>query len=79
MTKVTQRSIRELVNDGIAHNLNDLDTGAPDFYETLRALDLERIQYSTGIYGLNAALFISRANGELYAVPSRSSVLFAVC
>lgn len=79
MTKVTQRSIRELVNDGIAHNLNDLDTGAPDFYETLRGLELERIQYSSGIYGINGAVFISRANGELYAVPSRSSVLFAAC
>lgn len=79
MDKVTQRSIRGLVKNGIAHNLNDLDTGAPDFYPTLRALELEQIQYSCGTYGINGALFISRANGELYAVPSRSTVLFAVC
>lgn len=49
--------------------------GRDDWYEYTRNLKLECIAYSRGTYGANGAEWISRADGELYAVGSRNCAL----
>lgn len=72
--KVRQKDIRADIEDGTAHDLN-AEYGRDDWYEYTRSLELECIAYSLGTYGANGAEWISRANGEMYAIASRSSAL----
>nr|DAP96042.1 MAG TPA: hypothetical protein [Caudoviricetes sp.] len=75
MTKrVRQKDIREDIAYGIAHDLS-AEYGRDDWYEYTRNLKLECIAYSRGTYGANGAEWISRADGELYAVGSRNCAL----
>lgn len=78
MTKrVRQKDIREDIAYGIAHDLN-AEYSRDDWYEYTRNLKLERIAYSSGVYGVNGSEWISRADGELYAIASRSSALLSL-
>lgn len=75
MTKrVRQKDIREDIAYGIANDLS-AEYGRDDWYEYTRNLKLECIAYSCGTYGANGAEWISRADGELYAVGSRNCAL----
>ena len=72
--RVRQKDIREDIAYGIAHDLS-AEYGRDDWYEYTRNLKLQCIAYSRGTYGINGAEWISRADGELYAVGSRNSAL----
>lgn len=71
--KTTLSYIRNLVKSGAAHDITSLDFYAIEFLR--KTLNLEKIAYSIGIYGINGALFKDN-NGELYAITSRSTALF---
>lgn len=63
-----QKEIRNMIRNGIAKEITS--------YDNIPAGRLEIIAVSRGVYGMNAALFRHVDSGDLYAVPSRSSLLF---
>lgn len=73
MRKTTQRTIKNYVKDGAAVDITNYNFDTmKDF---LHAHNLEKIAYSSGIYGINGGLLQDRDNGTLYAITARNSAL----
>lgn len=71
MQKYTLKALRELVRLGVAEDY----TNKPA--ECLYALRrLEKVGYSSGVYGINGGLVEDPETGTLYAVIGRCSNLF---
>lgn len=66
--KTTQKEIKRLIKAGAAIELTDTTT--------VKHSELTCIALSFGIYGMNAGLFRHDTTGQLYAIPSRSTLLF---
>lgn len=66
--KITQKTIKQLVKEGAATDIEKMK-------KRPRTVDLELLGISMGINGMNGALF-KHKNGKLYAIASRSSLLF---
>lgn len=69
MRKYTLRELRELVRLGMAQDITDRDPKS--IIEPV-----EKIGYSSGVYGLNGGLLQGRESGNYYAITARSSNLF---
>ena len=67
--KITQKTIKQLVKEGAATDISPMKTRPSH-------RDLDVIGISYGVYGMNGALFINRKSGKLYAITSRSTLLF---
>ena len=73
MRKYKQKDIRDLVRMGVAEDY----TNKPN--ECVYILNrLEKVGYSTGIYGINGGLVQDPETGTLYAIIGRCSNLFIV-
>ena len=66
--KITQSTIKSLIKEGAA---TDLATLA----KRPKREELSLIGISYGTYGMNGALFVNK-KGKMYAIKSRSSLLF---
>ena len=66
--KITQSTIKSLIKEGAA---TDLDT----LQKRPKREELSLIGISYGTYGMNGALFVNK-KGKMYAIKSRSSLLF---
>lgn len=71
MRKYTQKQLRELVRLGCAE---DYTHKPSEYIYTLRRLD--KIGYSSGVYGLNGGLVEDMETGTLYAIIGRCATLF---
>lgn len=71
MRKYKQRELRELVRLGCAE---DYTHKPSECIYTLRRLD--KIGYSSGVYGLNGGLVEDMETGTLYAIIGRCANLF---
>lgn len=71
MEKTTQKQIKQLIKLGAAKEITR--EGQP------KSGELDTIAMSFGVYGMNDAIFKHRQTGELYAIPSRSTMLFYYC
>ncbi len=71
MRKYTQKQLRELVRLGCAE---DYTHKPSEYIYTLRRLD--KIGYSSGVYGLNGGLVEDMETGTLYAIIGRCADLF---
>lgn len=71
MRKYTQKQIRELVRLGCAE---DYTSKPIEYIYTLRRL--EKVGYSSGVYGINGGLVQDTETGALYAIIGRCSNLF---
>lgn len=69
MRKYTLRELRELVRLGMAQDITD--SNPKSIIEPV-----EKIGYSSGVYGLNGGLLQGRESGNYYAITARSSNLF---
>ena len=67
--KITQSTIKSLIKEGAATDLDALKTKRP------KRDELSLIGISYGTYGMNGALFVNK-KGKMYAIKSRSSLLF---
>lgn len=78
--KLRQRDIRDLIRSGGAEDLSELyrEKHGDDWYEFVRSLELEKVGVSLGTYGVNGAVFLSTAEGRLYADCRRDAALFTV-
>ena len=71
MMKYTQKQLRELVRLGCAE---DYTNKPSEYIYTLRRL--EKVGYSSGVYGINGGLVEDTETGALYAIIGRCSNLF---
>ena len=71
MRKYTQKELRELVRLGAAE---DYTNKPSEYIYTLHRL--EKIGYSSGVYGINGGLVRDMETGTLYAIIGRCSNLF---
>lgn len=71
MRKYTQKQLRELVRLGYAE---DYTHKPSEYIYTLRRLD--KIGYSSGVYGLNGGLVEDMEPGTRYAIIGRCANLF---
>ena len=69
MKQYTRKQLRELVRLGMAVNITEADPKS--IIEPV-----EKIGYSSGVYGLNGGLLQGRESGNYYAITARSSNLF---
>ena len=74
MTKrMTQKEIKHFVALGVAEDITYLSFDACNALR--KAHSLTTLNVSTGVYGMNGALFRDE-NGKLYAITSRTTTLF---
>nr|DAL17525.1 MAG TPA_asm: hypothetical protein [Caudoviricetes sp.] len=74
MTKrMTQKEIKRFVALGVAEDITHLSFDACNALR--KAHNFTTLNVSTGVYGMNGALFKDE-NGKLYAITSRTSTLF---
>ena len=75
MRKYTQRELKTLVRMGAAVDITNHGTAE---YEALinKEKDLEKLGYSSGIYGINGGLLQGQETGTLYAITARSIAAF---
>lgn len=71
MRKYTLKELRELVRLGLAE---DCTNKPSEYIYTLRSI--EKVGYSSGVYGLNGGLVRDTETGKLYAIIGRGSNLF---
>lgn len=71
MRKYKQRELRELVRLGVAE---DYTNKPSEYIYTLRRL--EKVGYSSGVYGINGGLIQNTETGEYYAIIGRCANLF---
>lgn len=69
MRKYTQKELRELVRLGMAENINARDPHSI-------TEPLEKMGYSSGVYGINGGLLQGKETGNYYAITARNSSLF---
>ena len=67
--KITQKTIKDMVKSGAAIDLEKMQNPP-------KRRELEVIGISKGTSGMNGALFLHSKNKKMYAITSRSSMLF---
>lgn len=73
MRKYTQKALRELVAIGAAESITNYNF--EQMSEFLHAHSLDKIGYSSGVYGLNGGLLQDTKTGQLYAITARNTAL----
>lgn len=73
MRKYTQKALRELVAIGAAESITNYNF--EQMNEFLHAHSLDKIGYSSGVYGLNGGLLQDTKTGQLYAITARNTAL----
>lgn len=71
MRKYTQKALRELVRLGAAEDITRL--GFEEMRDFLHAHNLDRVGYSSGVYGINGGLLQDTQTGQLYAITARNT------
>ncbi len=73
MRKYTQKALRELVRLGAAEDITRF--GFEEMRDFLHAHSLDKVGYSSGVYGLNGGLLQDSKTGQLYAITARNTAL----
>lgn len=73
MRKYTQKALRELVRLGTAESITDYSFS--EMRDFLHAHSLEKVGYSSGVYGINGGLLQDTQTGQLYAITARNTAL----
>lgn len=72
MRKYTQKQLREFVRLGIARDITHISL------EEAYQLHTSQEGYSSGVNGINGALFRNVDTGDLMVVTARSTILFVL-
>ena len=77
MRKMTLREIRGYIATGAAV---DISCYSFDAVQQLKSKEknLDKIGYSTGLYGINGGIVQGGTSGQLYAIKSRSAALLQI-
>lgn len=71
MRKYTQKALRELVRLGAAESITNYSFS--EMRDFLHAHSLEKVGYSSGVYGINGGLLKDTQTGQLYAITARNT------
>lgn len=71
--KYTQKEIKGYTRTGAAQ---DVTNWTNDQLQALARKPLDKVGYSSGVYGLNGCIVQDIETGEMYAVTARSTALF---
>lgn len=74
MRKYTQKELKNLVRIGAAQDLTGY--GFQEMKEFLHVHSLDKIGYSSGVYGLNGGLLQDTKTSQLYAITARNTALY---
>lgn len=75
MKKYTQRELKALVRTGAAVDITN--HGITEYKALIeKEKDLDKLGYSSGIYGINGGLLQGQETGTLYAITARSTAVF---
>lgn len=74
MRKYTLKELKNLVQIGAASDITNFDFERMNNFLHLHKLD--KIGYSSGVYGINGGLLQDRNTGALYAITKRNGTLF---
>lgn len=75
MRKYTQRELKALVRMGAAVDITN--HGTAEYKDlTEKEKDLDKLGYSSGMYGINGGLLQGQKTGTLYAITARSTAVF---
>ena len=77
MRKYTQKELRGFISLNLATDITQLEPCSPEAKELYKRLN--QIGYSSGIYGINGALFEDVKTGERFAIVGRCSTLLYFC
>ena len=75
MKKYGQREIKALVKCGAAIDISNHDNSNRQELEAREGW-LDKVGYSSGVYGLNGGLLKGHNSGTLYAITARTTALF---
>lgn len=75
MTKYGQRELKALVRSGAAVDISNHDNTAHHELEAREGY-LDKVGYSSGVYGLNGGLLKGHNSGTLYAITARTTALY---
>ena len=74
MMHYTQKQLKDLVRDGMAHDI----TNAPEAEIVNLWKHCEKIGYSLGMYGINGGLIRNKETGDFYAITACNANLFRI-
>ena len=76
LRKYTKREIKEYIRDGFATDITELSFS--ELKEWRNGRSLEKIGYSSGVYGISGGIIKDRNTGELFAITERTTALFSI-
>ena len=76
LRKYTKREIKEYIRNGFATDITELSFS--ELKEWRNGRDLEKIGYSSGVYGISGGIIKDRNTGELFAITERTTALFSI-
>ena len=74
MRKYTQRELKAAVALGYAEDITHYSN--IEAYNLSKTADLEKVGYTSGIYGIAGGLLEDKRTGNRYAILARNSALF---
>ena len=76
LRKYTKREIRDYIRNGFATDITGLSFS--ELKEWRNGRSLEKIGYSSGVYGISGGIIKDRNTGELFASTERTIALFSI-
>jgi hypothetical protein len=75
--KVNQKYLKELVKEGKAV---DITTMSHEDIQELKNQEngLDKLEVTTGVYGMNGMLLLGRKTGKQYVITARATSLFSI-
>lgn len=74
MRKYTQRELKAAVALGYAEDITNYSN--IEAYNLNKTADLEKVGYTSGVYGIAGGLLEDKNTGKRYAILARNSALF---
>lgn len=76
LRKYTKREIRDYIRNGFATDITGLSFS--ELKEWRNGRSLEKIGYSSGVYGISGGIIKDRSTGELFAITERGATLLTI-
>lgn len=76
LRKYTKREIKDYIRNGFATDITELSFS--DLKEWRNGRNLEKIGYSSGVYGISGGIIKDRNTGELFAITERGATLLTI-
>lgn len=76
LRKYTKREIRDYIRIGFATDITGLSFS--ELKEWRNGRSLEKIGYSSGVYGISGGIIKDRSTGELFAITERTVALLSI-